>query len=54
MSRGLSEDYEPLNLLYSRSKGLSNGSYVPKFDKITLKYDFFALFEHFHFMKVRN
>ena len=45
---------EQLNLLYSGKKGLSNGTFFPNLNKITLKYDFWTLFTRFHFMKVRN
>ena len=38
----------------STNELLLTGSYGPMSGQSYLKYDFWALFEHFHFMKVSN
>ena len=46
-------EYEPLSVPYCYCKGLSSESraYGPKIGQNFLKYDFWALFDHFHFKK---
>ena len=47
-------DYEPSSVLYCYCKRLSSGigAYGPKIGQNCMKYDFWALFDHFHFEKI--
>ena len=47
---GLLAEYEPFNLNYCYCKGLSSG--YPKIGQNYMKYDFWALFNHFSFGKI--